>query len=985
MAFALSGSTITQTGTDTSLSGLSAIAGVTTIANGDGSLYSFPTLVLNISGILTIADPSKQTYVASAVRVLSGGNYTSGTFCTDGITAKTGGIHFNSVGVSAQFPRSANNGSFEVQSGGQYKFIGGIYYVSGGIAYLSGATNIEEFEVSVIASRAFGVGSSRIFYGTPNISKTNCKHYDLGIDLFQKPTSTRPFSVKAFNSEYVSQYVGSNNGGTDLLFTASGLSNQDGTFDFDNYDGGYVELYNCASAANLKVTCQGGRPYHCVPLFQNVNIKITNLSNVVQNGVNYKFIDAPVSNSPTTIITTNGGIKSWDFINPITYTGTTNTSGLSTTTPVLQVWHGATSLKNLRFPLFTINPQFRAYALETQVSSLILGSDTAQSLSIAMTAIPLSITQAQAQALTGISFSPSGANAGTITVTSNKTVTELWASYRNYISQIANFDSNDTWIFENAILNTGNWSISNSAIITGNITTTGTVTGTGTVNGIYTDSTGTSGQLSFTAPTNSQVLITSNVGATTYIASASGQTTVNIPPGQTGTYTVKVRQYGLQEKILTQIITGGGLFALGTITLIPNTKFVDILANVTVYTALETSQKIYDWTQYYATTAVGITQNFLADIISSKLDFGANKIANTTLGYTGTTIGTNSATVTGINITTTGTLLANVSPIYPQQITDSTGTTNWLKVNLTTGQVYQDNFDNTFKTASFTTLLPSTATSNIIYTLTARGSKKLFNQTLTYSTNLLPTISATLVQDTNVIDTTTDFLTVATSLDTSQKIYDTLSQYQATSIGITKDISSIVKSFQAIDFSTINFTQSATATNTIVFASNTLTVKSSNLASDSYFSTGNFTQIGSPTLSDSVRIRMFNLDSELVLQSINPLKIYPTSNDRDSNTNISLVITTAVYRYKYGTIVSGATLANTLFTKPSSSGTTVDKDYTISLGNSIISLDQIAILTVINANTQGQKIRDAMMLTSTVGNKSIDDKIIDASLLIPTN
>ena len=102
MAFALSGSTITQTGTDTSLAGLSAIAGVTTIALGDGFLYSFPTLTLNISGILTIADPSKQTYIAFAVRVLNGGNYTSGTFCTDGITPKTGGVHFNSVGVSLQ-------------------------------------------------------------------------------------------------------------------------------------------------------------------------------------------------------------------------------------------------------------------------------------------------------------------------------------------------------------------------------------------------------------------------------------------------------------------------------------------------------------------------------------------------------------------------------------------------------------------------------------------------------------------------------------------------------------------------------------------------------------------------------------------------------------------------------------------------------------------------------------------------------------------
>ena len=804
MAFALSGSTITQTGTDTSLAGLSAIAGVTTIALGDGFLYSFPTLTLNISGILTIADPSKQTYIAFAVRVLNGGNYTSGTFCTDGITPKTGGVHFNSVGVSSQFVRGANAASFEVQSGGQYKFIGGIYYVSGGIAYLSGATNIEEFEVSVIASRAFGMSSIRIFYGTPNVSKTNCKHYDVGIDLFQKPTSTRPFSVKAFNSEYVSQYVGSNNGGTDLLFIASGLSNQDGTFDFDNYDAGYVELYNCASGANLKVTCQANRTYHCVPLFQNVNIKITNLSNVVQNGVNFKFIDASVSNTPTAIITTNGGVKSWDFRNPITYTGTTNTSGLSAVTPVLQVWHGATNLKNLRFPLSTINPQFRAYALETQVSSLILGSDTAQSLSVAMTAIPLSITQAQAQALTGISFSPSGTSAGTITVTSNKTVTELWACYRNWISQIANFGSNDTWTFENAILNTGNWNIINSAIITGNITTAGTVTGTGTVNGVYTDATGTSSQINLNGLTaGSSVLLTDGSNnVVEYVASSTTSYTRNIQAGQTGTWKWKVAKYGCQLATGTFTPLTGGINTVN-VAYTTDAFVVDTQANVIAYTDLNTAQKIYDALANFGTTQVGMLLGSLA-----------------TRGF-----GT---------LTVNGGLVLNAS----------------TTVNIS-------------------------VTSGILTTKT---------------------------------------------------------------IALSEDVTLI---------STSNITATA-------------------------------------TLSNDVKIRALNFDSEIIAQNVTNVILYPTATDQSSGTNAGPTFT-SIFRFKSGTSVLGVLMSGNQFARVAVGSVVLQNTFTLNSGRNIVDLGTTGQLQVLITQTQPKSIRDAMTLTSTAGNKSIDDKITDASLLIPTN
>ena len=55
MAFSLSGSTITQTGTDVDLSGLSGISGVTTLDYGYHTVYDLGSLRLVVNGVLSIA------------------------------------------------------------------------------------------------------------------------------------------------------------------------------------------------------------------------------------------------------------------------------------------------------------------------------------------------------------------------------------------------------------------------------------------------------------------------------------------------------------------------------------------------------------------------------------------------------------------------------------------------------------------------------------------------------------------------------------------------------------------------------------------------------------------------------------------------------------------------------------------------------------------------------------------------------------------
>jgi hypothetical protein len=91
----------------------------------------------------------------------------------------------------------------------------------------------------------------------------------------------------------------------------------------------------------------------------------------------------------------------------------------------------------------------------------------------------LTLTEAQALALTGISFATTSATVGTVTISSARTVAELWQYYRAWISQTANFGSNDTWTYDGTTLNIGAWNIiiaSGGNLTSGKINTTGAVT-----------------------------------------------------------------------------------------------------------------------------------------------------------------------------------------------------------------------------------------------------------------------------------------------------------------------------------------------------------------------------------------------------------------------------------------------------------------------------------------------------------------------------
>jgi hypothetical protein len=146
MSFSLSGSTITQSGTDTSLAGLTGIAGVTTTTIGYYTQYDIGTLTLSVTGTLSwntgatlnqLKLSPANASTANSVIVQSGGSITIGTDQNINLHRKYGfaailqQAAFGNVGVggsaSSNAATSSGSGSFSlvyIRTGGSFACYG---------------------------------------------------------------------------------------------------------------------------------------------------------------------------------------------------------------------------------------------------------------------------------------------------------------------------------------------------------------------------------------------------------------------------------------------------------------------------------------------------------------------------------------------------------------------------------------------------------------------------------------------------------------------------------------------------------------------------------------------------------------------------------------------------------------------------------------------------------------------------------------------
>lgn len=158
-------------------------------------------------------------------------------------------------------------------------------------------------------------------------------------------------------------------------------------------------------------------------------------------------------------------------------------------------------------------------------------------------------SEAAGLAITGIALVASGANGGTVTLTQPRTATEIWQYFCAWIAQIANQDSNDTWLFDGTTLNLGAWDIAGAGTITGNVTTTGTITAP--VTGVKIDA-NNAGQITITGPAATDTVEMRKASDNSLIATRTGPGAFAVSPANVGVSVYFERKVGAVLVMSTQ-------------------------------------------------------------------------------------------------------------------------------------------------------------------------------------------------------------------------------------------------------------------------------------------------------------------------------------------------------------------------------------------------------------------------------------------------
>jgi hypothetical protein len=615
---------------------------------GTANHYYMPVFRVNITGQLTNANPQQQNFTCwDVICSATGSTFTSGQWASDGVTPLYDGLHFCATRVGFNGPDDTTGG-FQLQQNSQCTFIGGEVQVAGAVGFGASSTP-RSYKTRWRNTKDWGgVTSSRFrAYSTTAIFR-DCEFYDMAYDLFRMPAE---FSVVARGSEYLAQYVGGAYGGADAKFVASNLENVDGVYEFDNFGSGWVELYNCKQGAALRVVSQNtGTPAtlarHCVPLYQDLIITAKDTTGANVQDVRFTATEIP-ANPPTATITTIGNLKTWDFRTALTYQTTTNASGVALSSPVLNVWYwqtGRNFQQSLRFPSSTATYEGRAYNYKTMTVSAVLGASAAIPVSAGMIGLDTAttITETAALALTGITLTPSGATGGSIVISSDKSLQDIWNYYRAWISAFANRASNDTWTCLGGQLSVGAWTVTVNSGVTlspsANITslkTTTTVTNNGTITAIYQDSNGTSTTWEFQdVEVGTSLAIYDGSGVTKYFqgeVATAGTYRYYIPPMATGVpYTYAIEKYGTRRETGTFPSNAGGVLFY-----VPSyAEDVGITqttqATVAAYTAIENEDKFYDYTAYkrLSETFIKLGQLTTRDGTKLVIDAGYSVVVN---------------------------------------------------------------------------------------------------------------------------------------------------------------------------------------------------------------------------------------------------------------------------------------------------------------------------------------------------------------------
>lgn len=595
MAFSLSGSVITQSGTDTNLQGLAGIAGVTVVTTGTTTVryrdYYLPSLRLEITGTLTHNPETEALHFGDAspfphIRVAVGGVYNYGRSQTVAIGST---YYSQACGLYSSVDGSYDPSMAGMElrgtlnwAGGSSRLRGSFYPVTGCVINITkgewnagGWFRTSDYGQSTITMTVNGLrlNESCMTFGASQNANFNVA----GLELFNSPL-----------------FVGEGNSGVVKLRDVN-YNNTDGAKTiFEGWrDWRKAVAINLGRGSVVPVTVGGGSsPGSILEYVKEVQPTVADATGTAISGAIFYLRD--VDNGGRVNATHASFLADYravDYLADRVYVAATDGTGK----PALQsVLIGSSVYNGTGIATGEAIPIARRGIANTDNYRLVYWSyghlTFNQTLSLAGTGV---LTPAVAL-LTDTNVTLSSAAAAALT--SIATLDNLYDAAKNWKCQATQVNiefptattqpvtaSGDVLsigslnlVIDSAAstafaVNTGanTITIKSSALAVGSkftsLTTTGTVTfvNGGAISAPYTDSTGSSAQLQLTCLAGSTVAVyDGSLTQQDYGVSSSGNYTLNIAPGATGTWTWVADKAGYSPARGTFTPGSGGVFAV---------------------------------------------------------------------------------------------------------------------------------------------------------------------------------------------------------------------------------------------------------------------------------------------------------------------------------------------------------------------------------------------------------------------------------------
>jgi len=276
MAFTLSGSTITQSGTDTSLAGLNGIAGVTVWNDGLITTY-FTNNAINITGNLSI-NPLFEKIAFGLTAPFTNFNVSSTGRLTVGIAYEVGSEKYYSTGVWLTTSRKASaawSGENAFNNNGVFNYYGGTMEVVAGVS-IGGTPNFKAGEFVLLPTN----NQNARFFGSTTGNIENVTLRENGINFNVKPNSFK--NVKLINAQNLGLHGSTTPGLTGLIIEDYDYIRQGNVLPFANNL--KWQLKNAARGSATSTTILQNYNDHLI-ITKDVILNLKNTSNQLLEGI----------------------------------------------------------------------------------------------------------------------------------------------------------------------------------------------------------------------------------------------------------------------------------------------------------------------------------------------------------------------------------------------------------------------------------------------------------------------------------------------------------------------------------------------------------------------------------------------------------------------------------------------------------------------------------------------------------------------------